>query len=281
MIYSIVMPAYESHVKKHEYSWHYGFIRKYAELNSIDVHIAPRNERVYCGNGTYFSMIVNEEQVIIDYSDHELLSFQTDLPCFKYHYSEAMHSGMPNVFPTGPMLDIPSLDRYRAFFELCTKGIYTCNGDTILNCQRAYLGARERRNKVQRMLVSAFGNDADIKVTRDQWLFWNKHSSCLAAVCVPGARNNMIDRGHYEQTALGVCVIAPPVSTTLPFGKRLEPGYHFLECMPDYSDLIEKIRWCRSNRDECRRIGSNARELFRSCCMPDKYWQWINDCLYR
>jgi hypothetical protein len=91
----------------------------------------------------------------------------------------------------------------------------------------------------------------------------------------------MIDRGHYEQMALGVCVIAPPISTRLPYNKMLVPGEHFLQCKPDYSDLVEIIEWCRDNRSECRDIGENVYLLFKEHCRPKGYWSWIDHCLYK
>lgn len=280
MIRSITFPQYEPHVKRHEYATHYMFIRKYAELNGIKVSMSGRTKEIYCGSSTFFSLLIDGRQAIIDYSDHEQISGGiTELPYFKFHYNRRTHGHLPNVFPVGPMLDIPRMDDYKMFFDLCNERIYSCSSDTIINCQRAYLGAKERRGYVQQLLRTHYGADADTVFTAGQQAFWNKHRSCLVAVCVPGARNDMLDRGQYEQTALGVCVIAPPVNTHLPFDMRLMPGKHYIQCRSDYSDLLEAIEWCRSNRDECRKIGSNARKLFMDNCLPHRYWEWIEQCL--
>ena len=101
--------------------------------------------------------------------------------------------------------------------------------------------------------------------------FWNKHKNCLVAISVPGARNNMLDRGHYEQLALGVCVISPKINTLLPYRMELIPKTHYLNCADDYSDLVELINWCQRNRESCRAIGNQARQLFMNYCMPEKY----------
>lgn len=282
MIRAITFPQYEPHVKKHEYTTHYMFIRKYAELNGIEVNVTGKSKKVYCGSSTFFSMLIDDRQVIVDYSDHEPLSGGvTELPYFKFHYNRRTHGHLPNVFPIGPMLDIPKIKDYESFFRLCEERIYSCNTDMIISCQRAYLGAKQRRNHVQQLLKQKYDANADIAFRPGQPAFWSKHRDCLVAVCVPGARNDMMDRGHYEQTALGVCVIAPPISTHLPFDVRLMPGKHYVQCRPDYSDLIEQIEWCRENRSGCRKIGENARKLFTDNCVPARYWEWIGHCLDR
>lgn len=282
MISEIIFPDHEGHVKPHEYQTHYMFVKKYAELAGIEVKMTGRTGMVYCGRGTYFSMQIDGRQVIFDYSDHEPLGlYQLKAPCFKFHYNPRLHGKMTSVFPVGPMLDIIDISMYEKFFSLCDERLYTCSSDTVINCQRAWLGARERRKHVQQMLVNKYGEQVDTTFTPGQELFWNKHRNCLLAVCVPGARNNMIDRGHYEQTALGVCVIAPPVDTHLPFNKKLVAGEHFLECSPDYSNLIDIVEWARDNRDACRAIGENAYMLFRDHCRPKSYWSWIDQCLHK
>ena len=282
MISEIIFPDHESHVKLHEYATHYMFVIKYAELAGIEVKKARRTDTVYCGTGTYFSMLIDGRQVIVDYSDHEPLAFPCHgLPCFKFHYNAKVHGDIPSMFPIGPMLDIAEISMYEKFFRLCDEKIYECNSDVILNCQRAWLGAKERRRHVQQLLLQKYGYNADVTFSRGQEQFWDKHRNCLVAVCVPGARNNMLDRGHYEQMALGVCVIAPPVDTHLPFNKRLIPGEHYLQCKPDYSDLLEMIEWCKSNRESCRVIGENVYALFKEHCRPKGYWSWIDQCLHK
>lgn len=37
--------------------------------------------------------------------------------------------------------------------------------------------------------------------------------------------------------------------------KFLEPGKHFVEVKPDFSDLPEKLEWCKSHDEECKRIA--------------------------
>jgi hypothetical protein len=37
--------------------------------------------------------------------------------------------------------------------------------------------------------------------------------------------------------------------------KFLKPGKHFVEVKPDFSDLPEKLDWCRANDEECKQIA--------------------------
>lgn len=281
MIRQIGFPRQERGVKRNEYQHHYLFIKKYAELAGIQVKWQPGGEIVFCTRTTCFSIEIDGRQSFIDYSDHEELSnYQPGIPYFKYHYHPDLHKAYPMVFPLGPMLDLPASEDYLAFFDLIDQNIYTAAGEVILNCQRPRLNARQRRRNVQRLLKRKYGEMADISFRHhDQLGFWNKHRNCLVAVCVPGARNNMLDRGHYEQLALGACTISPRIRTTLPYGRQLIHGTHYLACRDDYADLIDLVEWCRNNRDQCREIGRQAKAVFQDHCMPVKYWQWIEQCL--
>lgn len=281
MIKTITFPIKEPFVKPNEYNHHYLFIKKYAECAGIKVRMSSRTDKVFCTSTTCFSVLVDNQQVFFDYSDHQSLScYLPSLPYFKYHYSDRIFSSHLNVFPVGPMLDIPDSSGYQLFFNLCEQRIYQCNNSTIINCQLPRHNALQRRMLVQQMLIQRYGNHADISFKKEeQILFWCKHENCLVAVCVPGARNNMLDRGHYEQIALGVCTISPFITTTLPYHKKLIPNEHYLVCNDDYSNLIELIEWCKVNRDHCRQIGSAAWELFRNYCRPEKYWQWVENCI--
>ena len=281
MIQEIAFPQYERNVKQVEYKLHYAFVHKYAELNSIKVNITPRTDKVFPTTHVHFSITIDGKQAIIDYSDHEPLAGQYDgIPYFKFHYNEEDHGKFKNIFPIGPALDLPNVNDYRYFFNFIEEEVYTCDSDIILNAQWPRMGALQRRSMVQQMLKANFGSNADTSFRlNDQRGFWERHKNCMVAVCVPGARNNMLDRGHYEQLAMGVCTISPNIRTSLPNFQKLVPGIHYLSCKDDYSDLIDVIEWCRENRKECINIGQNAKILFKENCMPEKYWSWVENCI--
>lgn len=281
MIQQIKIPIKEAGIKPYEYKHHYLFVKKYAEYAGIKVELIHRTHTVYCTRTTLFSMEVDGQQVLVDYSDHEPLSdYQTGISYLKFHYHPELHGQYENIFPVGPMLDLPDLALYQHFFNLTDQQIYTCNNDLVLNCQRPYQNALRRRKMVQHLLRTHYGDKADTSFKRNgQAHFWEKHRNCLVAVCVPGARNNMLDRGQYEQMALGVCTISPHLRTTLPYFAKPVPGVHYLRCKDDYSDLTALIEWCKQHRNECRRIGQNAHKFFLENSMPIRYWQWIEKCL--
>ena len=61
----------------------------------------------------------------------------------------------------------------------------------------------------------------------------------------------------------------------------LVPGVHYVECKPDYSDLIEKVNWVRSNEDKAIKIGRAAKQLFLETSTPQKQDEWIKKCVHR
>jgi len=282
MIKKILFPKRVS-VKSNEYNHHYLFIKKYAELVGIEVEIINPTDKVWCSNP--FSILIDGKQVLIDYSDHPQIHrrYNTDIPYFKYHFTEGVHEKQINMVPIGPMLDLKDLDTYRYFFDFIKQDIYNpSKSDIVLSIQRPHHNALQRRSKVQKMLKDAYGDKAitvEDFVLGDQRRFWSRHKDCLVEVAVPGARNDLEDRGAFESLAMGICIIHPHITTILPYHKKLINGEHCIECKPDYSDLIEKIEWCKQNRNECKRIGNNAKKLFQDYCKPSSYWQWIKQNL--
>jgi len=75
--------------------------------------------------------------------------------------------------------------------------------------------------------------------------------------------------------ALGCCTISPKLDNVLAFSKEVKPNIHYVECKADYSDLIDKIEWCKEDRDRCKKIGYNAKKLFRRTSTPYRIWKWM------
>ena len=107
----------------------------------------------------------------------------------------------------------------------------------------------------------------------------NYNESCLVSVCVPGQRKDILDRGQFQYMAFGACTISPKLNIMLPYMNVLIPGVHYVECKYDYSDLIEKIEWCRQNRAECIEIGQNVKKLFHAASTPYAIWTWMQRML--
>ncbi len=284
MVRKVRIPANAQGILGFHYSCHYSHLARYAQLAGCEVEVVERDTHVWCtlgGAPNFFSIDVDGKQLIIDFSDlfREGLENFSIFPAYgKYQYFYHECKQHAQLYPLGPPMDIRNDKLLYRYFELINKEtIYTCNTDTVLNNQRAHTRALDRRTDVRNLLLRA-EKYLDISLTT-QWSFWSKFRNCLVSVVVPGACNNMVDRGHLEQLGLGVCTISPTLWTVFPYRQTLQPWIHYIPCKDDYTDLLDKIAWCRENRNRCREIGKNAKEFFLHYYAPQKYWQWVEDIL--
>jgi hypothetical protein len=58
----------------------------------------------------------------------------------------------------------------------------------------------------------------------------------------------------------GSVVLSPASPWESFFTRQFEPWAHFVPIANDFSDLAEKLDWCRANDDECRQIAERARQ---------------------
>jgi len=252
------------------YESHFKFFKNLAEAAGTAVHIVSLPT---VGRG--FVVRANGKLMLIDLGDH----FTTDPKlnefdlCFRYHYSESRHGAEPATFPLTP-ISFYDWDEYQMLQGTLR---YRALSDMVLNNQKPGAAAKVRRTVVQVKLRKRYGAMFDTARTTKQ-TFWGKVKNCLVSVCVPGARDDILDRGQLQYWAFGACTISPKINIVLPWGQSPQPGVHYVECAADHSDIIEKIEWCRSNRDACRRIGAAAKELFIACCVPQAVWKWIEHC---
>lgn len=222
----------------------------------------------YC----YFVAKFDDKEVVFDFSDfYDTPAVDRYKHYFKFHYSKEEHSKYENVYPFAPT----SFYDWKKYDIFKSKINYGCNSNVILNMQRPYGGAIERRTFVQKMLRERYGTMVETGHKLPQADYWQKINNCLVHVFVPGARNDMVDRGHIQCMAFGCCTIAPPITDVLPYDGELIPGVHYVQCRSDYSDLIEKIEWCKNNRGRCIEIGNNAKRLFERSCLPGRLWDWV------
>lgn len=268
MIESITVPRNDN---QRYYNSHYLFFFEMAKAVGVNLQYY---DDLRDGGG--FGIKIHDKHILIDYSDHVILPpdlSEFDIT-FKYHYSKKYHSGILGLYPLTP-ISFYDWDLYRKLRE---KIIYLCNNDIVLNNQKPGATAKERRLAVQAMLCRTYGRKVDIEITSKR-IFWNKINRCLISVCVPGARGDILDRGQWQYMALGACTISPRIDITLPFWKKLESGVHYIECNPDFSNLIDRIEWSKANREECIKVGKNAQRLFLDTSTPKKIWKWINECV--
>ena len=254
------------------YKPHYNFLLDL--LKSLNLNVVLYGPESSPGGS--FVCRIDDQRAIIDYADfleaREGIS-DSDI-CFKYHYSRFHYEGINNIYPLGPM----SFHRWDDYFTLEKEIVYSCNSDRILSNQRPHHGARKRRAIAQEVLRGKYGDDLDVEIT-DQPTYWEKINDCLVSVCVPGQRGTILDRGQFQYMAFGACTISPRLNIVLPNMVEPEPGVHYIECANKFSDLIEKVEWCKSHRDECIQIGQNAKRLFKENCTPVAVWEWMNKAL--
>ena len=197
-------------------------------------------------------------------------------PIFKYHYSRDEDYCRKEVLPFTSI----SFYDWKRFFKLREEIRYSAVGDIIINRQKPYTPKTQgkvynRRIGVRELLKKQYGDSVKIKPSLSQVDFWKEISSMLVNVCVPGHHNNMIDRGQMQYMSFGACTISPYIPEIMPFRKEITSGEHYVKCKDDYSDLVDKVEWCKENRKQCIKIGNNAKRLFDETSVPDKLWKWI------
>ena len=219
-----------------------------------------------------FTATLDGKVFVLDFDNFNTLTEQE----LSYPHIFKLHTeaGMPaNVHP----FPVVSWYDWTQYEQLAGESVYTAESDAVGARQKARDGAQERRTNARRLLHQGWHK---VRCTQlPQVDFWREVSDVLVAVFVPGARNEMLDRGHTQYLSLGCCTIAPPIKTLLPGPSELLPGEHYVCCKADYSDLVDKVRWCSDNRDECRRIGAAAKALWRATCRPVAIWERIREIM--
>jgi hypothetical protein len=211
------------------------------------------------------SFIIDDKIIMFDYHDFETLHHNynnVDL-CLKTQYTP-IHKKYTNIFPWS---QISFLD-WNNFYQLRNEIKYQANNDLILNNQKPYGNAKERRLNVRKILKDNFPGQVSTKPDMEQSEFFKQINNCLVYVHVPGYRNNMLDRGHIQMFAFGCCVITTNIPNILPNNQKPLPGKHYIKCNDNYSDLVELINWCKMNRNKCKEIGNNAKKLFDESLSP-------------
>ena len=213
---------------------------------------------------------INGKICLINFSD---FGRETTLggDLFKMHFKDS-DRGYP--FTPVSFYDWDWYERIGKFLKYKAEGF-------ISSRQRAYAGAKERRDYVQRLLANYCGPLDYIPLFHmvDQKRYFNEVEDILVAVCVPGANNNMLDRGQLQYMGLGACTISPLLPEILPFNKQLIPMEHYICCQDDYADLEDWINYCKDHQSECIEIGMNAKKLFQETCTPNAVEKWVKECL--
>jgi len=216
-----------------------------------------------------FVVTINGQSFLFDYADTDI-PVVCNIPVFKFHCK--YESERVSSFPPVSFLNWAD---YRDFRNLCQ---YKAKGSINMR-QRFYGNATERRNTARNILINKFPGLNIAQVSQKE--FWLEINNCFLPVFVPGWCNNMLDRGQFQYMALGCCTISPRLPECLPFGKKLIPNEHYIQCKDDYSDLIDLIKFYECFRETCIEIGNNAKQLFEITSTPEAIGNWIGDRLWR
>lgn len=271
-----------NYVNSHYADLHYYFFLSYAKLAGIEVKLVDNDEYIKTPGYAvaWFPCRINGKLVIVDFSD--FWNWSVPQPNATYLKFQCTHDTNIPCVPLGPPIVGQIGDKNKAsleeYFELIQTFQYT-PGEVILSQQIPGGNAKERRTYVQTLLKNNFSK-VETFGKMNQLEFWNAHENCLVAVCVPGATENMVDRGQLELIGLGVPTISPTLTTRFVDDSLLQPGVHYIKCKDDYSDLVEIISTVMSDTNYLITIGNNAKEFFKQHYTPEKYWQWILKNIY-
>lgn len=267
--------------QNHKYSLiHFAFFLQYIKISGITVELVDSSDTVFVSDDKLlFSCVLDGKQFVVDYSDHHYKNWKPDfenIPYFKFQTTKEKSKDIISLGPPIVGAKIVGIKGATMREYLHMRNIFEYSPkDKILAKQIPNGAATERRSRVHQLLKESYGELVDTDVDCDQLEFWELHKSALASICVPGATNNMADRGQTELLGLGVCTISPEIKTIFPYDKVLKPNFHYIKCNDDYSDLVDIVKKLQKDPDKSLRIGKNARRFYEKYYFPEVYGKWI------
>jgi hypothetical protein len=82
-----------------------------------------------------------------------------------------------------------------------------------------------------------------------------------------------------SEMSMGCCILLVNSKYRLWFRKMLVPMVHYVPVKADLSDLIEKIKWCKSNDKECEKIAKNAKNFYLKYLQKDGIFDYLQKLL--
>lgn len=221
-----------------------------------------------------FEMRVDGQTMVLDYSDFTQVSplSSRHKHWLRLHHTTAL-APFPHLgsFPPWSFLDWSDYEKQAAMAP------YDASGDAIIyrhsrleNRQPNLVQRRIRAFEILKESCREYLNTGFIP----QQQYFEDCRRSLAVVHIPGSHPHILDRSVQQMFALGVCVISPDLWTTC-LEERPQANQHYVAVRDDFSDLPNKIRWVRENRQQAKRIGNAAQDFFASHCTPEKIWAYI------
>ncbi len=222
-----------------------------------------------------FEIRVDNEPVVIDYSDFHLISPESSAFAhwLRFHHTPALipfpHFGS---FPPWSFLDWNDYDR-----GLCGPR-YAAAGEAIIyrhsSLENRLPNLIERRTRAMQLLSEHCGDRLRSGFV-PQSKYFRECLESLAVVHIPGSHPHILDRTVQQMFALGVCVISPDLWTTC-LEQRPQAGVHYVGIRDDYSDLPEQVNWVAKHRSEAAEIGAAAQRFFQRYCTPAAIWRYVH-----
>ena len=83
--------------------------------------------------------------------------------------------------------------------------------------------------------------------------------------------------GH--ELSLGSVVLIPKSDYYLWFSYLLQPYIHYIPVKKDLSDLIDQIKWCKSNDNKCKEIANNALTFYNKFLCKKGVYDYMQQLL--
>jgi hypothetical protein len=71
------------------------------------------------------------------------------------------------------------------------------------------------------------------------------------------------------ELSMGSLLLMVDSNWKLWYSDMLEPYRHYIPVKADMSDLLDKIKWCRENDDECKKIAKTGKEFYKKYLQRD------------
>lgn len=83
-----------------------------------------------------------------------------------------------------------------------------------------------------------------------------------------------------QELSLGSVVLLVKSNYNIWFMNLLEENVHYVSVNSDLSDLFEKVKWCRENDEECKKISENARSFYNRYLCKEGILDYIQLVLF-
>jgi len=78
----------------------------------------------------------------------------------------------------------------------------------------------------------------------------------------------------------GTCILLAASKYRLWYRDMLKPFVHYVPVKSDLSDLVEKIKWCKSHDSKCQKIAQNAMDFAKTYLTKDGILDYLQKLLY-